>query len=124
MTRILPLAAAALLCCANGALAATPLHRDTTTTGSVSAPTTQPTAAADRFATEAEARSHCRGDTVVWANIKTHVYHFAGNAAYGHTKHGAFMCRADADKTGKFRAAKKEAASATAAAGTSTPPWR
>lgn len=65
---------------------------------------------ANQFASENEARSRCGNDTVVWVNTKTHVYHFAGNAAYGHTKHGAFICRADADRAGSFRAAKNEKA--------------
>jgi hypothetical protein len=62
----------------------------------------------NQFASEAEARSNCRGDTVVWVNTKSHVYHFAGSHSYGNTKHGAFMCRADADRSGAYRAAKNE----------------
>jgi hypothetical protein len=62
----------------------------------------------NQFASEAEARSTCRGDTVVWANTKSHVYHFSGTPKFGHTKHGAFMCQADADRSGGFRAAKNE----------------
>ena len=64
--------------------------------------------AADQFSTEGDARAHCGGQTVVWVNTKSHVYHFAGSKNYGQTKHGAFMCRADADRAGTFRAAKKE----------------
>jgi len=61
-----------------------------------------------QFASEAEARASCRGDTVVWANTKSHVYHLPGTPAFGHTKRGAFMCQADADRSGTFRAAKNE----------------
>jgi hypothetical protein len=85
----------------------------------ISGSTTAPTNAPDRqnstqrsnnqFASEAEARSNCRGDTVVWVNTKSRVYHFPGSKDFGNTKHGAFMCRADADRTGTFRAAKNEA---------------
>jgi hypothetical protein len=78
----------------------------------------------DQFASEAEAKSHCRGDTVVWVNTKTHVYHFPGNGAFGHTKHGAFMCQADADRSGKFHAAKNEAASPAPASGSTVAPRR
>ena len=60
----------------------------------------------NQFASEAEAKSSCRGDTVVWVNTKSHVYHFAGSHSYGNTKHGAFMCHADADRSGGYRAAK------------------
>ena len=61
-----------------------------------------------QFASEAEAQAACRGDTVVWANTKSHVYHFPGAPKFGHTKRGAFMCQADADRSGSFRAAKNE----------------
>jgi len=63
---------------------------------------------ADQFSTEGDARAHCGGDAVVWVNTKSHVYHFAGSKDFGQTKHGAFMCRADADRAGTFRAAKNE----------------
>jgi hypothetical protein len=73
------------------------------------APTRQRTAmTAGQFSTEGDARAHCGGDTVVWVNTKSHVYHFAGSKDYGQTKRGAFMCRADADRAGTFHAAKNE----------------
>ena len=61
-----------------------------------------------QFASESEAKARCGSDAVVWVNTKSHVYHFGGSKDYGHTKRGAFMCRADADRTGGFRAAKNE----------------
>ena len=64
---------------------------------------------AGQFSSEGDARAHCGGDTVVWVNTKSHVYHFAGSKDYGQTRHGAFMCRADADRAETFRAAKNEA---------------
>ena len=60
-----------------------------------------------QFASESDAKARCGSDTVVWVNTKSHVYHFGGSKDYGHTKRGAFMCRADADRTA-FRAAKNE----------------
>jgi hypothetical protein len=45
---------------------------------------------------------------VVWVNTKSHVYHFAGAPAYGNTKRGGYMCQADAERSGTFRAAKHE----------------
>ena len=57
---------------------------------------------------ESQAKAHCPGDTVVWVNTKSHVYHFAGSKDFGNTKHGGFMCRADADRAGTFHAAKNE----------------
>src|SRR4051794_22397909 len=71
---------------------------------------TAPTAAAPgnagQFKTEADAKSHCPTGDVVWMNLGSHVYHLSGAKEYGHTKHGAYMCQADADKAG--RAAKDE----------------
>ena len=67
--------------------------------GSSTAPNTTrdreygPARANNRFASEGEARAGCRGDTVVWVNTKSNVYHFAGSHAYGNTKRGAFLCR-------------------------------
>ncbi|HZT86780.1 MAG TPA: hypothetical protein VFA12_02350 [Stellaceae bacterium] len=89
-------AAAALLVSASASFAAQ--HPSTPT----------PSASANEFKTQAEAKSHCPSDTVVWVNTRTHVYHAESSPQFGHTKHGAFMCRADADKTGSFRPAKHE----------------
>ena len=68
--------------------------------------TAAPTGSA-QFATESQAKSHCPGDTVVWANLSSKVYHFAGYKNYGDTKHGAYMCERDATAQG-LRAAKRE----------------
>jgi hypothetical protein len=61
----------------------------------------------DQFTTEALARTHCPADTVVWANLKSKIYHFASYKNYGTTKDGAYMCETDANKQG-FRASKTE----------------
>jgi hypothetical protein len=71
------------------------------------APATGVPAAPGQFATEAEARFHCPGDTVVWANLDSKVYHFTGTRNYGNTKNGAYMCERDTASAG-FRAAKNE----------------
>jgi hypothetical protein len=68
---------------------------------------TAPGLKAGQYATEAEAKSNCSGDTVVWANTATKVYHHAGNAAYGTTKRGAYMCEKDTSAAG-IRVAKNE----------------
>jgi hypothetical protein len=46
-----------------------------------------------QFASEQEARYHCPSDTVVWANERSHIYHFPGTSDYGHMKRGAFSAR-------------------------------
>jgi hypothetical protein len=62
---------------------------------------------ANEFATEAQAKARCLGDTVVWANLPTRVYHFSDTRYYGETKRGAYMCERDALGAG-MRAAKNE----------------
>src|SRR5437762_706966 len=69
---------------------------------------TRQTMNANQFSTESDARGQCGSDTVVWVNTKSHVYHFPGSREFGQTKRGAFMCQADADRAGTFRAAKNE----------------
>ncbi len=55
---------------------------------------------AGQFATEAQAKTRCPSDTVVWVNTKSKVYHYAGTRGYGTTKQGAYMCEADATAAG------------------------
>jgi hypothetical protein len=61
--------------------------------------------AAGQFGTEIAAKAHCPADTVVWANLGSKIYHFAGSRDYGNTKRGAYMCEREA---AGFRAAKNE----------------
>lgn len=62
---------------------------------------------AGEYASEMEAKAHCPGEAVVWANTRSKVYHFAGSRAYGNTKQGAYMCEKDTASAG-FRSAKNE----------------
>jgi hypothetical protein len=72
------------------------------------APTTAGAAArANEFAAEGLAKARCPADTVVWANLKSKIYHFSGNKDFGNTKDGAYMCEKDATGQG-IRAAKNE----------------
>jgi hypothetical protein len=70
----------------------------------VSAP---PPTAAGEFRDEASAKAHCASDLVVWANLTSKIYHFAGHKSYGTTKSGAYMCEKEATAQG-FRAARRE----------------
>ena len=51
---------------------------------------------AGQFADEASAKGRCPTDTVVWVNLPSKVYHFAGTKSYGTTKRGAYMCEKEA----------------------------
>jgi len=62
---------------------------------------------AGQFTTEAQAKSHCPADIVVWVNLKSKKYHFAGYKNYGNTKEGAYMCEKQATGEG-FVASKNE----------------
>lgn len=61
----------------------------------------------NQYTSEARARAHCPGDTVVWANTRSHIYHFRGTSYYGNTASGAYMCEQDALAEG-IRAAMNE----------------
>jgi hypothetical protein len=82
--------------------------RETRTPSRETRTPTRETMNAGQFSSEADARAHCGSDTIVWVNTKSHVYHFPGSREFGQTKHGAFMCQANADRAGTFRAAKNE----------------
>jgi hypothetical protein len=56
--------------------------------------------AAGQFANEADAKTKCPTDEVVWVNIATKKFHFAGHDGYGKSKKGAYMCEADATAAG------------------------
>jgi hypothetical protein len=87
---------------------AAPSRRPATPAATARPPTTAATpSSAGQFSTEAQAKTRCPGDTVVWVNLDSKVYHFAGNRNYGTTKTGAYMCEKDAAAAGS-RAAKNE----------------
>jgi hypothetical protein len=70
-------------------------------------PSTGSPAGAGQFANEAQAKAACPGDTVVWVNLRSKIYHFAGTHNYGNTKDGAYICERDTVAQG-MRAAKNE----------------
>ena len=67
-----------------------------------------------QFKTEAEAKTSCPTDSVVWVNLKSKIYHTSASKVYGKTKNGAYMCEKESTAAG-FRAPKgaKSAKSAT-----------
>jgi hypothetical protein len=62
---------------------------------------------ANQFASESQAKAHCPGDTVVWVNLSSKIYHYSGHKDYGTTKRGAYMCERDTAASG-VRPAKNE----------------
>ena len=58
-----------------------------------------------QYATEAEAKTSCGSDAVVWANRLSKIYHASGSKSYGATRFGAYMCEKDSMAAG-FRGAK------------------
>lgn len=80
-----------------------PKPAPTTTAAPVPSPAPQPSPSRDnatlevgQFADEASAKARCPADTVVWVNLPSKVYHFAGTKSYGTTKRGAYMCEKEA----------------------------
>jgi hypothetical protein len=71
------------------------------------APKGSATLEAGQFADEASAKGRCATDTVVWVNLPSKVYHFAGTKNYGTTKRGAYMCEKEAIAS-EDRASKTE----------------
>lgn len=61
-----------------------------------SAPKGNATLETGQFADETSAKARCPTDTVVWVNLPSKVYHFAGTKNYGTTKRGAYMCEKEA----------------------------
>jgi hypothetical protein len=61
-----------------------------------SAPRSTATLEAGQFADEASAKARCPADTVVWVNLPSKIYHFAGTRSYRTTKRGAYMCEKEA----------------------------
>jgi hypothetical protein len=60
---------------------------------------------ADSFKTVADASAHCPGDTVVWSTLsKSKSYHLASSKLYGKTRHGGYVCKADATAFGFHQA--------------------
>jgi hypothetical protein len=52
------------------------------------------------FTSESAAQAHCPRDEVVWLNTASGIYHEKGMRWYGRTRHGAFVCRREADAAG------------------------
>src|SRR5215475_11985423 len=52
------------------------------------APGTTAALGTGEYATEAEAKGKCGSDLVVWVNLDSKIFHYAGHRNYGNTKKG------------------------------------
>jgi hypothetical protein len=53
-----------------------------------------------QYSVESDAQRHCPKDEVVWLNTSSGIYHEKGMRWYGRTKHGAYVCRKEANAAG------------------------
>jgi hypothetical protein len=121
MLKKLMLCSVLLMTPATVALAQTPAHRAVGNMlgGQQAAPGAAANLAAGQFSTEQAAKTHCPGDTIVWANTGgSKAYHTSGDRYYGKTKRGAYMCQKEADQAGYHAAGAR--GRNTAAKATST----
>jgi hypothetical protein len=70
-------------------------------------PATAASSGKNEFASDLLAKAHCPSDTVVYVNLKSKIYHFAGTKDYGNLKNGTYMCEKDTAGAGA-RASKNE----------------
>ena len=70
-------------------------------------PATATSASTNQYGTEAQAKARCPSDTVVYVNLSSKIYHFAGHKDYGNLKNGTYMCEKDTAGAGA-RTAKNE----------------
>lgn len=62
----------------------------------------------------AQAAPSCPGDTVVWVNQNTGVYHLPGDRWYERTKHGAYECERQAIAGGAHQSGARHRAAVRA----------
>ena len=55
---------------------------------------------------EETAQKNCKGDTVVYINEKSGIYHMPGSKNYGKVADGKYACLAAVQKDGRFTEAK------------------
>ena len=58
------------------------------------------TSSVPQFPTEQAAQRHCPGDTVVWLNTYSGIWHYKGAKYWMNTKYGAFACEKEARDRG------------------------
>jgi hypothetical protein len=58
------------------------------------------TSSVAQFSTETAAQKHCPGDTVVWLNTYSGIWHYRGAKYWMNTKYGAFVCEEEAKSKG------------------------
>ena len=100
---------------ATGAMTGKPTTPSTASTTAPAGTGSPSTGSPSTYKTEADAKTACGSDTVVWHTSRSKVFHLSGDKYYGHTHHGAYMCQKDAVAAGYHAssASTKPAASST-----------
>lgn len=57
------------------------------------------------FPNKSSAERHCPGDTVIYVNLTSHVYHFPGTKNYGKLKNGKYGCLKEVARDPEFKPA-------------------
>jgi hypothetical protein len=70
-----------------------------------------------QYTTEAEAKASCPKDAIVWANLRSKVYHASDSRYYGKTQQGAYMCEPESIAAGYHAPRYPGAGTAGAATG-------
>jgi hypothetical protein len=55
------------------------------------------------FRHEDQAQRHCPSDTVIWLDFKKRRYYLVGQKYYAEGRHGSFVCREEARRSGYRR---------------------
>ncbi len=97
MRKLFLIIAASVICFSVGTEGA-PFHQGSATSSIVALAADQ--SQLSLFATEDAAQKHCPADLVVWLNTRSGIYHLKGERWYGRTKHGAYVCKKEADAAG------------------------
>ena len=51
----------------------------------------------------ADAQKHCPGDTIVWINFNTKIYHYSNSKLYGTSSNGKYACLGEVSKDPQYR---------------------
>ncbi|HLY54513.1 MAG TPA: hypothetical protein VKS60_03080 [Stellaceae bacterium] len=56
-----------------------------------------------QFDALADAQKHCPGDTIVWVNLYTKIYHDSNSKMFGKSSNGKYACLGEVSKNPDYR---------------------